>query len=133
MVIPPIMIFSHFPPKICSDSHPDPSWNRNSALPNRSRFSSSRAVPVFSLCSFPPRDIQQENFRGIHSRWRSFSFVFNPHLFSACFLVVLLSILLYLLRLRRIHGRRSHGAAAASSPLWIPEKIPIPQKIPGPL
>ncbi|NXB67309.1 ENTP4 diphosphohydrolase, partial [Struthidea cinerea] len=79
----------------------------------------------------PLRDIQQENFRGIHSRWRSFSFVYNPHLFSACFLVVLLSILLYLLRLRRIH--RSHGASSPA--LWIPEKIPIPipQKIPGPL
>lgn len=70
----------------------------------------------------PLRDIQQENFRGIHSRWRSFSLVFNPHLFSACFLVVLLSILLYLLRLRRFHPS-----------LWIPEKIPIPQKIPASL
>ncbi|KAM4756141.1 LOW QUALITY PROTEIN: ectonucleoside triphosphate diphosphohydrolase 4 [Cyanocitta cristata] len=74
----------------------------------------------------PLRDIQQENFRGSHSHWRSFSFVYNHHLFSACFLVVLLSILLYLLRLRRIHR-------ASSPALWIPEKIPIPQKIPGPL
>ncbi|NXB30743.1 ENTP4 diphosphohydrolase, partial [Eulacestoma nigropectus] len=79
----------------------------------------------------PLRDIQQENFRGSHSRWRSFSFVYNHHLFSACFLVVLLSILLYLLRLRRIHRRLFHGASAPA--LWIPEKIPIPQKIPGPL
>ncbi|XP_039420092.1 LOW QUALITY PROTEIN: ectonucleoside triphosphate diphosphohydrolase 4 [Corvus cornix cornix] len=79
----------------------------------------------------PLRDIQQENFRGSHSHWRSFSFVYNHHLFSACFLVVLLSILLYLLRLRRIHRRLSHGASSPA--LWIPEKIPIPQKIPGPL
>ncbi|NXO15302.1 ENTP4 diphosphohydrolase, partial [Oriolus oriolus] len=79
----------------------------------------------------PLRDIQQENFRGIHSHWRSFSFVYNHHLFSACFLVVLLSILLYLLRLRRIHSQTFPGASAPA--LWIPEKIPIPQKIPGPL
>ncbi|KFO53072.1 Ectonucleoside triphosphate diphosphohydrolase 4, partial [Corvus brachyrhynchos] len=65
----------------------------------------------------PLRDIQQENFRGSHSHWRSFSFVYNHHLFSACFLVVLLSILLYLLRLRRIHRRLSHGASSPA--LWI--------------
>ncbi|XP_056364669.1 ectonucleoside triphosphate diphosphohydrolase 4 isoform X1 [Oenanthe melanoleuca] len=65
----------------------------------------------------PLRDIQQENFRGIHSHWRSFSFVYNHYLFLACFLVVLLSILLYLLRLRRIHH-------SSSSP-------PAPQKLPG--
>ncbi|CAN8205938.1 unnamed protein product [Coccothraustes coccothraustes] len=74
----------------------------------------------------PLRDIQQENFRGIHSRWRSFSFVYNHYLFLACFLVVLLSILLYLLRLRRIQAR---PPAAAPPPLWLQEGIP-PQKIP---
>lgn len=71
----------------------------------------------------PLRDIQQENFRGSHSHWRSFSFVYNHYLFFACFLVVLLSILLYLLRLRRIHRRAF---------LWMEEGLP-PQKIPGPL
>ncbi|RMB90972.1 hypothetical protein DUI87_32570 [Hirundo rustica rustica] len=76
----------------------------------------------------PLRDIQQENFRGIHSRWRSFSFVYNHFLFLACFLVVLLSILLYLLRLRRIHRRMFHSSSSPS--LWIQEGLP-PQKIPG--
>ncbi|NXI88512.1 ENTP4 diphosphohydrolase, partial [Rhipidura dahli] len=109
--IPRTVLFGHFPPKPSSDSLPAPHWNRNSAL---------TTFPVLPLLF--PRDIQQENFRGIHSRWRSFSLVFNPHLFSACFLVVLLSILLYLLRLRRFHPS-----------LWIPEKIPIPQKIPASL
>ncbi|NXD43703.1 ENTP4 diphosphohydrolase, partial [Copsychus sechellarum] len=74
----------------------------------------------------PLRDIQQDNFRGIHSHWRSFSFVYNHYLFLACFLVVLLSILLYLLRLRRIH-RVCHGSSPA---LWIQEGLPA-QKIPG--
>ncbi|NXF12964.1 ENTP4 diphosphohydrolase, partial [Smithornis capensis] len=78
----------------------------------------------------PLRDIQQENFRGSHSHWRSFSFVYNHYLFSACFLVVLLSILLYLLRLRRIHRRMLRNGSSPS--LWIEEGLP-PQKMPGPL
>ncbi|XP_071210162.1 ectonucleoside triphosphate diphosphohydrolase 4-like [Salvelinus alpinus] len=53
----------------------------------------------------PLRDIQQESLKGVYSHWRHrFSFVNNHYLFLACFLVVLLSILLYLLRLRRIHS-----------------------------
>ncbi|XP_036383830.1 ectonucleoside triphosphate diphosphohydrolase 4 isoform X1 [Megalops cyprinoides] len=65
----------------------------------------------------PLRDIQQESLRGAHSHWRhSFSFVNNHYLFLACFLVVVLSILLYLLRLRRIHRRMAQrGTTAASS------------------
>ncbi|NXS95900.1 ENTP4 diphosphohydrolase, partial [Jacana jacana] len=78
----------------------------------------------------PLRDIQQENFRGSHSHWRSFSFVYNHYLFFACFLVVLLSILLYLLRLRRIHRRMLRNSSSTS--LWIEEGLP-PQKIAGPL
>ncbi|NXE97293.1 ENTP4 diphosphohydrolase, partial [Menura novaehollandiae] len=78
----------------------------------------------------PLRDIQQENFRGSHSHWRSFSFVYNHYLFSACFLVVLLSILLYLLRLRRIHRRMLRSGSSPS--LWIEEGLP-PQKLAGPL
>ncbi|NWV11246.1 ENTP4 diphosphohydrolase, partial [Ptilonorhynchus violaceus] len=78
----------------------------------------------------PLRDIQQENFRGSHSHWRSFSFVYNHYLFFACFLVVLLSILLYLLRLRRIHRRMFHSGSSPS--LWIEEGLP-PQKLAGPL
>ncbi|XP_009083463.1 PREDICTED: ectonucleoside triphosphate diphosphohydrolase 4, partial [Acanthisitta chloris] len=77
----------------------------------------------------PLRDIQQENFRGSHSHWRSFSFVYNHYLFFACFLVVLLSILLYLLRLRRIHRRTLRGTSGA---LWVQEPLPA-QKIPSPL
>ncbi|KAG7480726.1 hypothetical protein MATL_G00059340 [Megalops atlanticus] len=65
----------------------------------------------------PLRDIQQESLKGAHSHWRhSFSFVNNHYLFLACFLVVVLSILLYLLRLRRIHRRMAQrGTAAVSS------------------
>ncbi|XP_061494196.1 ectonucleoside triphosphate diphosphohydrolase 4 isoform X2 [Rhineura floridana] len=78
----------------------------------------------------PLRDIQQESFRGNHSHWRSFSFVYNHYLFFACFFIVLLSILLYLLRLRRIHRRMLHSGPSPS--LWIEEGLP-PQKIPGAL
>ncbi|XP_070621359.1 ectonucleoside triphosphate diphosphohydrolase 4 isoform X3 [Erythrolamprus reginae] len=74
------------------------------------------------------KDIQQENFRGNHSHWRSFAFVYNHYLFFACFFIVLLSILLYLLRLRRIHRRMLHNSS--SPPLWIEEGLPS-QKIPG--
>ncbi|KAM3830925.1 ectonucleoside triphosphate diphosphohydrolase 4 isoform 2-T3 [Vipera latastei] len=76
----------------------------------------------------PLRDIQQENFRVNHPHWRSFAFVYNHYLFFACFFIVLLSILLYLLRLRRIHRRILHNGS--SPPLWIEEGLP-PQKIPG--
>uniref|UniRef100_A0A8C7DZB1 nucleoside-triphosphate phosphatase n=1 Tax=Naja naja TaxID=35670 RepID=A0A8C7DZB1_NAJNA len=76
----------------------------------------------------PLRDIQQENFRGNHPHWRSFAFVYNHYLFFACFFIVLLSILLYLLRLRRIHRRTLHNGS--SPPLWIEEGLPS-QKIPG--
>ncbi|NXW43870.1 ENTP4 diphosphohydrolase, partial [Nyctiprogne leucopyga] len=78
----------------------------------------------------PLRDIQQENFRGSHSHWRSFSFVYNHYLFFVCFLIVLLSILLYLLRLRRIHRRMLRNSSSPS--LWIEEGLP-PQKVTGPL
>uniref|UniRef100_A0A8B9QWM2 Ectonucleoside triphosphate diphosphohydrolase 4 n=1 Tax=Anas platyrhynchos TaxID=8839 RepID=A0A8B9QWM2_ANAPL len=78
----------------------------------------------------PLRDIQQENFRGSHSHWRSFSFVYNHYLFFVCFLIVLLSILLYLLRLRRIHRRMLRNSSSTS--LWIEEGLP-PQKISGAL
>ncbi|XP_023694250.2 ectonucleoside triphosphate diphosphohydrolase 4 isoform X1 [Paramormyrops kingsleyae] len=64
----------------------------------------------------PLRDIQQESLKGAHSHWHhSFSFVVNHYLFLACFLVVLLSIMLYLLRLRRIHHHMTHRGPASSS------------------
>ncbi|KAJ8400951.1 hypothetical protein AAFF_G00389080 [Aldrovandia affinis] len=76
----------------------------------------------------PLRDIQQEILKGAHSHWRhSFSFVNNHYLFPACFLVVLLSIVLYLLRLRRIHRRtaqRSVTAASSSASVqWLEEGL----------
>uniref|UniRef100_A0A8C5K6H1 nucleoside-triphosphate phosphatase n=1 Tax=Jaculus jaculus TaxID=51337 RepID=A0A8C5K6H1_JACJA len=74
----------------------------------------------------PLRDIQQEVFRASHAHWRGVSFVYNHYLFSGCFLVVLLAILLYLLRLRRIHRRAPRGG-----PLWMEEGLPA-QKGPVP-
>ncbi|XP_030638138.1 ectonucleoside triphosphate diphosphohydrolase 4 isoform X2 [Chanos chanos] len=72
----------------------------------------------------PLRDIQQESLKGVHSHWRpSFVFVNNHYLFLACFLVVLLSILLYLLRLRRIHRRAKLHRGAPSSVQWLEEGL----------
>lgn len=63
----------------------------------------------------PLRDIQQESIKGVHSHWRhSFSLFNNHYLFLVCFMVVVLSILLYLLRLRRIHRRTSMRCAPSS-------------------
>ncbi|MGH0166455.1 UNVERIFIED_CONTAM: hypothetical protein FKN15_072743 [Acipenser sinensis] len=76
----------------------------------------------------PLRDIQQENFKANHYHWRGFSFVYNHYLFLVCFLVVLLSILLYLLRLRRIHHRMPRSTS--SSALWM-EEGGAALKIPG--
>ncbi|XP_067084446.1 ectonucleoside triphosphate diphosphohydrolase 4 isoform X1 [Osmerus mordax] len=74
----------------------------------------------------PLRDIQQESLKGVHSHWRhSFSFVNNHFLFLACFLVVLLSILLYLLRLRRIH-RRTAQRCSSSPVQWLEEGLVSP-------
>ncbi|XP_055518124.1 ectonucleoside triphosphate diphosphohydrolase 4 isoform X2 [Leucoraja erinacea] len=68
----------------------------------------------------PLRDIQQDAFKGNHTHWRGFSFVYNHYLFFVCFLVVLLSIFLYLLRLRRIHRRMLHNTSPAAA-LWMTE------------
>ena len=57
-------------------------------------------------------------------------FVYNHYLFSGCFLVVLLAILLYLLRLRRIHRRAPRSGSAAA--VWLEEGLPS-QKIAGTL
>uniref|UniRef100_A0AAV2M354 Ectonucleoside triphosphate diphosphohydrolase 7 n=1 Tax=Knipowitschia caucasica TaxID=637954 RepID=A0AAV2M354_KNICA len=53
----------------------------------------------------PLRDLRQEPVRPNSSSWLRSSFVYNHHVLSVCILVVALSILLYLLRLRRIHQR----------------------------
>ncbi|KAK6313123.1 hypothetical protein J4Q44_G00164700 [Coregonus suidteri] len=74
----------------------------------------------------PLRDIQQESLKGVHAHWRhSFSFVNNHYLFLACFLVVLLSILLYLLRLRRIHSCTTQRCTP-STVEWLEEGLGSP-------
>uniref|UniRef100_A0A7N8YLQ6 nucleoside-triphosphate phosphatase n=1 Tax=Mastacembelus armatus TaxID=205130 RepID=A0A7N8YLQ6_9TELE len=74
----------------------------------------------------PLRDIQQESLKGIHSHWRhSFSFVNNHYLFLACFFIVLLSIMLYLLRLRRIHRRTAQRCTPSSVP-WLEKGLGSP-------
>ncbi|MEE6521748.1 hypothetical protein FKM82_020053 [Ascaphus truei] len=69
----------------------------------------------------PLRDIQQDHFRGSHPHWRGASFVYNHYLFLVCFMVVLLSILLYLLRLRRIHRRMQRNTS--STALWMEQGL----------
>eukprot|EP00079_Xenopus_tropicalis_P027668 XP_012822005.1 PREDICTED: ectonucleoside triphosphate diphosphohydrolase 7 isoform X1 [Xenopus tropicalis] len=59
----------------------------------------------------PLRDIRQESSRPAHVSWFRISFVYNHYLFFACILVVLLSIVLYILRLRRIHRRQARASA----------------------
>ena len=56
--------------------------------------------------------------------------MYNHYLFSGCFLVVLLAILLYLLRLRRIHRRAPRSGSATA--VWLEEGLPS-QKIAGTL
>ncbi|XP_026125745.1 ectonucleoside triphosphate diphosphohydrolase 4 isoform X1 [Carassius auratus] len=75
----------------------------------------------------PLRDIQQESLKSSHSHWHhSFSFMNNHYLFLACFLVVVLSILLYLLRLRRIHNRSTLLRSASASVKWLEEGLGSP-------
>uniref|UniRef100_A0A672J906 nucleoside-triphosphate phosphatase n=1 Tax=Salarias fasciatus TaxID=181472 RepID=A0A672J906_SALFA len=74
----------------------------------------------------PLRDIQQETLKGFHSHWRhSFSFVNNHYLFLACFFIVFLSIMLYLLRLRRIHRRAAQRYSPSSVP-WLEDGLGSP-------
>uniref|UniRef100_A0A8C7ZLB8 nucleoside-triphosphate phosphatase n=1 Tax=Oryzias sinensis TaxID=183150 RepID=A0A8C7ZLB8_9TELE len=74
----------------------------------------------------PLRDIQQESLKGTHSHWRhSFSFVNNHYLFLACFFIVLLSIILYLMRLRRIHRLAVKHYTPSSVP-WLEEGLGPP-------
>ncbi|KAM4578439.1 ectonucleoside triphosphate diphosphohydrolase 4 isoform 2-T2 [Fundulus diaphanus] len=74
----------------------------------------------------PLRDIPQESPKGAHSHWRhSFSFINNHYLFLVCFFIVLLSIILYLLRLRRIHRRVAPHYTPSSVP-WLEEGLGSP-------
>uniref|UniRef100_A0A1A8KGI3 nucleoside-triphosphate phosphatase n=1 Tax=Nothobranchius kuhntae TaxID=321403 RepID=A0A1A8KGI3_NOTKU len=74
----------------------------------------------------PLRDIPQESLKGAHSHWRhSFSFLSNCYMFLACFFIVLLSIVLYLLRLRRIHRRAVQRYTPSSVP-WLEMSLGSP-------
>lgn len=66
------------------------------------------------------RDLRQENIRQAHASWLRLSFVYNHYLFFACILVVALAIVLYLLRLRRIHRRQQLDA------LWLDKVVLLP-------
>lgn len=68
----------------------------------------------------PLRDLQQESLRTSHSSWLRPSFVYNHHVLSVCILVVALSILLYVLRLRRIHQREQRQNEVLNL-LWVEE------------
>ncbi|KFW76418.1 Ectonucleoside triphosphate diphosphohydrolase 7, partial [Manacus vitellinus] len=65
----------------------------------------------------PLRDLRQESIRQAHASWLRLSFVYNHYLFFACILVVALAIVLYLLRLRRIHRRQLR--MAQHTLLWL--------------
>lgn len=71
----------------------------------------------------PLRDLRQESIRQAHASWLRLSFVYNHYLFFACILVVALAIVLYLLRLRRIHHRQLRSAQL--NLLWL-DKVVVP-------
>lgn len=71
-----------------------------------------------------PRDLRQGGVRQAHGSWFRLSFVYNHYLFFACTLVVLLAIVLYLLRIHRIH-RRQTRASAPLDLLWIEQVVPM--------
>ncbi|NXU21383.1 ENTP7 diphosphohydrolase, partial [Pardalotus punctatus] len=71
----------------------------------------------------PLRDLRQESIRQAHASWLRLSFVYNHYLFFACMLVVVLAIVLYLLRLRRIHRRQLR--LAQQTLLWL-DKVVVP-------
>ncbi|XP_072239715.1 ectonucleoside triphosphate diphosphohydrolase 7-like isoform X1 [Leuresthes tenuis] len=75
---------------------------------------------LFKTRFLPLRDLQQETLRQNHPSWLRPSFVYNHHLFSLCILVVVLAILLYILRLRRIHQRELRQAEVLDL-LWAEE------------
>ncbi|MEQ2207620.1 hypothetical protein XENOCAPTIV_015784, partial [Xenoophorus captivus] len=83
-------------------------------------------LPGCGIFVFSSRDIPQDSLKGAHSHWRhSFSFVNNHYLFLMCFFIVLLSIILYLLRLRRIHRRVAQRYTPSSVP-WLEEGLGSP-------
>lgn len=88
-------------------------WDHASTLWHPMAYSDS------PLC----RDLRPESVRQAHTSWLRLSFVYNHYLFFACILVVALAIVLYLLRLRRIH-RRQLRAAQLTLP-WL-DKVVVP-------
>lgn len=72
----------------------------------------------------PCRDLRQESIRQAHASWLRLSFVYNHYLFFACILVVALAIVLYLLRLRRIHQRQQ--CAAQLDVPWLDKVVLLP-------
>ncbi|XP_060245893.1 ectonucleoside triphosphate diphosphohydrolase 7 isoform X3 [Meriones unguiculatus] len=72
----------------------------------------------------PLRDLRQGGVRQAHGSWFRLSFVYNHYLFFACTMVVLLAIVLYLLRIHRIH-RRQTRASAPLDLLWIERAVPM--------
>ncbi|XP_077571900.1 ectonucleoside triphosphate diphosphohydrolase 4 isoform X1 [Stigmatopora nigra] len=78
---------------------------------------------LFRTRFLPLRDIQQESLKGVHSHWRhSFSIVNNHYVLLVCFFIVVLSIILYVLRLRRIHRRAAQRCSPSSAP-WLEEGL----------
>uniref|UniRef100_H3AS30 Ectonucleoside triphosphate diphosphohydrolase 7 n=1 Tax=Latimeria chalumnae TaxID=7897 RepID=H3AS30_LATCH len=67
------------------------------------------------------RDLRQESLKSSHAMWPRFSFVYNHYLFFVCLAIVLLAIVLYVLRLRRIHRRHT----ASLDLLWIEGQLPL--------
>ncbi|KAJ1141150.1 hypothetical protein NDU88_007485 [Pleurodeles waltl] len=78
---------------------------------------------LFKTRFLPLRDIHQDSLRSVHVSSLRFAFVYNHYLFFACILVVLLSIVLYTLRLRRIHRRQARSSAMDL--LWMEEATPL--------
>ncbi|XP_019491821.1 PREDICTED: ectonucleoside triphosphate diphosphohydrolase 7 [Hipposideros armiger] len=101
-------------------------WNKQANTPGPLSQHRGLSPKLTFLSTFElfPRDLRQEGVRQAHGGWFRLSFVYNHYLFFACILVVLLAIILYLLRLRRIH-RRQTRASAPLNMLWIEDMVPM--------
>uniref|UniRef100_UPI003590127E ectonucleoside triphosphate diphosphohydrolase 4 isoform X1 n=1 Tax=Myxine glutinosa TaxID=7769 RepID=UPI003590127E len=80
---------------------------------------------IYRTRFLPLRDINHQASEAHHvnrGTWRRYSVLHDHYLFWACFLVVALAILLYLLRLRRIHKLLEH-AASSTTLRWVEEGI----------
>ncbi|XP_044881720.1 ectonucleoside triphosphate diphosphohydrolase 7 isoform X2 [Mauremys mutica] len=100
----------------------------NGTVGNRAKALAVRGEP--DLSQQGALDLRQESSRQAHSPWLRLSFVYNHYLFFVCILVVLLAIILYLLRLRRIH--RCQLRSAPLNLLWLEEVVLLPGQELGP-